>query len=328
MKKRVLSGIQPTGSIHLGNYLGAIQNWVASQDERENIFCLVDLHAITIYQDPKQLKQNIRELAGILFAAGLDPEKCALFVQSDIHQHAELTWILNCNTPIGWMHRMTQFKEKSEKQRDKSTVGLFDYPVLMTADILLYDTDLVPVGEDQTQHLELARDIAKKFNSTYGETFKIPDITIPKVGARVMGLDDPTKKMSKSEDKEGHAIGLLDSPEKIKKKIMRAATDSMTDIVFDQNRPGIYNLLCIYEVLSGEKRTAIEAQFSGKGYGDFKKALVEVVVSSLQPIQERYQTLIKDPGHIEFLLKQGAEKVRPIAEDVIQRTKQKVGLGS
>lgn len=328
MKKRVLSGIQPTGSIHLGNYLGAIQNWVKSQDERENIFCLVDLHAITIYQDPKVLKQNIRELAGILFAAGLNPEKCALFVQSDIHQHAELTWILNCNTPIGWMQRMTQFKEKSEKQRDKSTIGLFDYPVLMTADILLYDTDLVPVGEDQTQHLELARDIAKKFNSTYGDTFKIPEITIPKVGARIMGLDDPTKKMSKSEEKEGHAIGILDTPEQVKKKIMRAATDSMTDIVFDQNRAGIYNLLCIYEVLSGEKRASIEAKFAGKGYGDFKKDLVEVVVSSLQPIQERYQALIKDPGHIESLLKQGAEKVRPIAEKVMQRAKQKVGLGS
>ncbi|MCB9799347.1 MAG: tryptophan--tRNA ligase [Candidatus Omnitrophica bacterium] len=325
--KRVLSGIQPTGGIHLGNYLGAVQNWVRSQDEYDNIFCIVDLHAITVYQDPKILRKNIRELAGILFACGLDPQKCSLFVQSDVTEHTELTWILNCTTPIGWMKRMTQFKDKSDKQKEKSTMGLFDYPVLMAADILLYETDLVPVGEDQKQHVELTRDIAEKFNGTYGPTFKIPEPVIPKVGARVMGLDDPAKKMSKSEEKQGHAIFLLDEPDVIRKKIMRATTDSLTTIQFDESRAGIYNLLCIYQVLTGEGRDAIEKHFEGKGYGDFKKALAEVVIESLRPLQEKYQQIIADPHYVESLLKQGASKIRPIARRVVDAAKDRIGLG-
>lgn len=328
MKKRVLSGIQPTGSIHLGNYLGAIRNWVQSQDEYDNLFCVVDLHAITVQQDPKKLKENIRELACILFASGLDPEKCALFVQSDVPEHTELTWILNCHTPMSWMSRMTQFKEKSQKQKDKGSIGLFDYPVLMASDILIYDTDLVPVGEDQTQHLELTRDIAERFNSIYGETFKMPEITVPKVAARVMGLDDPTKKMSKSEEKQNHAIYLLDDPAKTRKKIMRATTDSLTEIRFDENRPGLYNLLGIFQALSGESPQAIEAKFEGKGYGDFKKALADLVLDAVEPVKKRYEELNADPAYVEKLLKQGAEKVRPIAADVIKRVKTKVGLGS
>ena len=328
MKKRVLSGIQPTGSIHLGNYLGAIQNWVKSQDEYDNFFCVVDLHAITVPQDPKKLRSNIHELACILFAAGLDPQKCSLFVQSDIPEHTELTWILNCHTPMSWMSRMTQFKEKSQNQKDKGSIGLFDYPVLMAADILLYDTNLVPVGEDQTQHLELTRDIAERFNSIYGETFKMPDIMVSKVAARVMGLDDPLKKMSKSEEKQNHAVYLLDPPEKTRKKIMRATTDSSAEIRFDENRPGIFNLLGIYQALSGENRQNIEAKFEGKGYGDFKKSLAELVIDSIEPIRKRYEELAADPAHVEKLLKEGAKKVRPVAQNVIERVKTKVGLGS
>jgi tryptophanyl-tRNA synthetase len=254
MKKRVFSGIQPTGEIHLGNYLGAVRNWAASQTEFENIFCIVDLHAITIQRDPQVLKRKIREVAGLLFAAGINLDQSTVFIQSHIAHHSELAWILNCFTPMGWMHRMTQFKEKSEKQRDQVSVGLFDYPALMAADILLYQTDQVPVGDDQKQHVELTRDIAQRFNSIYGETFKLPEPVIPKIGARIMGLDDPTRKMSKSEDNEWHAVALLDPPELIRKKIMRATTDSQREIVFDENRPGIYNLLTIYEIFSGLKR--------------------------------------------------------------------------
>ncbi|MFQ5997348.1 MAG: tryptophan--tRNA ligase, partial [Dehalococcoidales bacterium] len=243
MKKRVFSGIQPTGDIHIGNYLGAIQHWVTTQAEYESIFCVVDLHAITVPQEPKILKAKIRETAGLLFAAGIDPKISTLFVQSHISAHAELTWILNCFIPVGWMRRMTQFKEKSQKQREEVSTGLFDYPALMAADILLYNTDVVPVGEDQKQHVELARDVAQRFNSIYGETFTVPKAVIPETGARIMGLDDPTQKMSKSEEQPGRTIYLLDSPDDIRAKIMRATTDSLREIRFDENRPGICNLL-------------------------------------------------------------------------------------
>ncbi|MBW1999096.1 MAG: tryptophan--tRNA ligase, partial [Deltaproteobacteria bacterium] len=288
-KKRVFSGIQPTGDIHIGNLLGAIKHWVAIQSEFDCIYCVVDLHAITIPQDPRVLKAKIREVAGLLMAAGLDPDQTTIFVQSHITAHTELTWILNCFTPMGWLQRMTQFKEKSERQKEKVSVGLFDYPVLMASDILLYDTDLVPVGEDQRQHLEFTRDLAQRFNAMYGETFVIPDASIPEVGARIMGLEHPTKKMSKSEGGEGNTINILDPAEVIMAKIKRATTDSLREIRFDESRAGIYNLLVIYELFTGEERNVIEARFEGKGYADLKKELGEVVVEGLKPIQEKYK---------------------------------------
>ncbi len=326
MKKVVFSGIQPTGNIHIGNYLGAMQHWVASQDEFDNIFCIVDLHSITVPQDAKDLRFKTRELAALLLAIGIDPAKSSIFVQSHVRQHAELTWILNCITPLGWLQRMTQYKDKAAKQEIIS-VGLLDYPVLMTADIILYDADYVPVGEDQKQHVELSRDIAQRFNSMYGKTFKVPEPVIPKTGARIRGLDDPTKKMSKSEIGSGHAIDLLDLPDVIRKKIMRATTDSQRDVLFDEKRPGIYNLLTIYELFSGMSRSDIEAHFDGKGYGDLKKELAEVVIEGLRPIREKHGELMADPAYIEKVLKEGADKVRPTAERIVADVKKKVGLG-
>ena len=327
MKKRVFSGIQPTGDIHIGNYLGAIQHWVASQSELDSIFCIVDLHAITVPQDSKTLKSKIREVAGLLFAAGIDPKLSTVFVQSHISAHAELTWILNCFIPIGWMKRMTQFKEKSQKQKEQISTGLFDYPALMAADILLYGTDIVPVGEDQKQHVELARDVAQRFNSIYGETFKVPEVVIPETGARIMGLEDPTKKMSKSEVGPGHIIYLLDSPDDIRAKIMRATTDSLREIRFDESRPGICNLLVIYELFTKLGRMEIEARFEGKGYVDLKRELAEVVVENLRPLQSRYRELTADPTCIDSLLTEGAARVRPVAEKTLAIVKEKTGLG-
>jgi tryptophanyl-tRNA synthetase len=327
MKKRVFSGIQPTGDIHIGNYLGAIRNWVLSQVELDNIFCIVDLHAITVSQDPGVLKVKIREVAGLLFAAGINTAESAVFIQSHIPAHSELTWILNCFTPMGWMRRMTQFKEKSQQHKEEVSVGLFDYPVLMAADILLYDTDVVPVGEDQKQHVELARDIAQRFNFIFGETLKVPEVTIPEVGARIMGLDDPTQKMSKSEDGPGRVIYLLDSPDDIRSKIKRATTDSRREIRFDESRPGICNLLVIYELFTGLGRTEIEARWEGKGYGDFKRELAEVVVEGLSPLQSRYRELTADSTYIDSLLAEGMRRILPIAEKTLAAVKDKVGLG-
>lgn len=327
MKKRVFSGIQPSGNLHIGNYLGALKNWVASQEEYDNIFCIVDLHAITVPQDRKVLKQKIREVAGIYFAAGIDPNQSIVFVQSSVSAHAELAWILNCFTPMGWLGRMTQFKEKSGDQKESVSVGLFDYPVLMASDILLYDTDEVPVGEDQKQHVEITRDIAQRFNSLYGETFKLPKPVIPASGARIMDLLEPTKKMSKSDDRPGHTLNLLSADEEIRAVIMGAATDSQTEINFDVQRPGIYNLLEIYEGVTGLDRAEIEVRFEGKGYGDFKKDLTEKVVESLKPFKEKYQNLMEDPGHLESLLKEGAERAEAIAGKKLAEVKNKVGLG-
>jgi len=327
MKKRVFSGIQPSGDIHIGNYLGAVQHWVTSQAELDSIFCIVDLHAITVPQDAKTLKSKIREVAGLLFAAGIDPKISVVFIQSHISAHAELTWILNCFIPMGWMRRMTQFKEKSQKQKGQVSVGLFDYPALMAADILLYNTDVVPVGEDQKQHVELARDTAQRFNSIYGETFKLPEVVIPEAGARIMGLEDPTKKMSKSEAGPGHVIYLLDSPDDIRAKIMRATTDSLREIRFDESRPGIYNLLLIYELFSKLGREEIEARFEGKGYVDLKQELAEIVVESVSPVQSRYRELTADPTYIDSLLTEGALRVRPIAEKTLTIVKDRIGLG-
>ncbi|MDP3880217.1 MAG: tryptophan--tRNA ligase [Dehalococcoidales bacterium] len=327
IKPRVFSGIQPTGNIHIGNYLGAISQWVKRQDTYDNIFCIVDLHAITVPQDPKVLKAKTRELSGLLLAAGIDPKRSDLFIQSHVCAHSELAWILNCFIPMGWMQRMTQFKEKSQKQKEQVSTGLFGYPALMAADILLYDTDVVPVGEDQKQHVELARDVAQRFNSIYGETFKLPEPVIPEIGARIMGLDDPTQKMSKSETSSNHAINLLDSPDVIRAKLMRATTDSLKDISFDENRPGVYNLLVIYELFSGINRKDIEALFTGKGYADLKKEVGEVVVEGLKPLQKRYAELTADPAYIDSLLKEGADRVRPMAEKTLALVKERVGLG-
>jgi tryptophanyl-tRNA synthetase len=327
MKKRVFSGIQPTGNIHIGNYLGATRHWAADQDKYDNIFCVVDLHAITLPQDPVALKSKTREVSGLLLAVGIDPKKSILFVQSHVHEHSELAWILNCFIPMGWMGRMTQYKEKSAKQKGEVSVGVFDYPALMAADILLYNTNFVPVGEDQKQHVELTRDAAQRFNNIYGETFVIPEPLIASVGARIMGLDDPTRKMSKSETASGHAINLLDEPGVIVNKIKRAATDSLREIVFDEERPGVYNLLVIYELFTGEKRKDIEAHFEGKGYADLKNELGEVVVAGLAPLQKKYKELTADPTYIDSLLKEGADRARPMAEKTLALVKERVGLG-
>ncbi len=327
MKKRAFSGIQPTGDIHIGNYLAAIKHWVASQTELESVFCIVDLHAITTPQDAETLRAKIREVTGLLFAAGIDPKLSTVFVQSHIGAHAELAWILNCFIPMGWMHRMTQFKEKSEDLKDQVSVGLFDYPALMAADILLYETDVVPVGEDQKQHVELTRDIAQRFNSIYGQTFVLPEAFIPKTGARIMGLDDATKKMSKSEINSGHAINLLDSPDAIRAKVMRATTDSQRGVRFDENRPGLYNLLVIYEIFTGLNRPDIEARFEGKGYADLKRELGEAIVEGLRPLQSRYRELTADTAYIDSLLADGAAKARPLAEKTLTAVKNKVGVG-
>jgi tryptophanyl-tRNA synthetase len=327
MKKRVFSGIQSTGNTHIGNYIGAIRRWAAEQDIYDNIFCVVDLHAITVPQDPRVLKAKTREVIGLLLAAGIDPERSILFVQSHVHEHSELAWILNCFIPMGWMGRMTQYKEKSGKQKEQVSVGLFDYPALMAADILLYRTDVVPVGEDQKQHVELARDAAQRFNNIYGETFVLPEPQIGEIGARIMGLDDPTKKMSKSDEGPNHAIALLDTPDVIRKKIMRATTDSQTTVVFDENRPGIYNLLTIYQTFTGIEKKIIEAQFEGKGYGDFKKALAEVVIEGLRALQERYNKIMSEKGYLDSILEEGAAKARPLAREMLAEVKKRVGLG-
>ncbi len=325
-KKRVFSGIQATGSLHLGNYLGAIKNWVKMQEQFDNYFCVVDLHTITVPQDPEVLRNNIREVAGLLFAAGLNEKSSVVFIQSHVRAHSELAWLLNCITPMGWLHRMTQFKDKSEKQKEDVSVGLFDYPVLQAADILLYDTHFVPVGEDQKQHVELSRDIAQRFNYRYGDVFVLPDAMIPPVGGRVMGLANPEKKMSKSEDNKNDAIFLLDSPDQIRSKLKRGTTDSMRDIKFDETRPGIYNLLTIYQLLTGKERSEIEEHFSGKSYKDLKEQLAEVVIESLRPLQERYRELTGEEGYLDEMLSIGAEKADARAEEKLRQVYKKIGL--
>ncbi len=325
-KKRVFSGIQATGSLHLGNYLGAIKNWVKMQEQFDNYFCVVDLHTITVPQDPEVLRNNIREVAGLLFAAGLNEKSSVVFIQSHVRAHAELAWLLNCITPMGWLHRMTQFKDKSEKQKEDVSVGLFDYPVLQAADILLYDTHFVPVGEDQKQHVELSRDIAQRFNYRYGDVFVLPDAMIPPVGGRVMGLANPEKKMSKSEDNKNDAIFLLDSPDQIRSKLKRGTTDSMRDIKFDETRAGIYNLLTIYQLLTGKERSEIEEHFSGKSYKDLKEQLAEVVIESLRPLQERYRELTGEEGYLDEMLSTGAEKADARAEEKLRQVYKKIGL--
>ncbi len=326
--KSVFSGIQPSGEMTIGNYLGAIRNWVLEYNTPESIYCIVDLHAITVPQEPQLLHKRIRDLAKIYIAAGLDPDKVAIFVQSHVREHTELAWIFNCITPLGWANRMTQFKEKSEKTKDQSAVGLLAYPMLMAADIVLYQVDGVPVGEDQKQHIELTRDVAQKFNREYGETFKIPEPWIKADGARIMALDDPTKKMSKSGG-PGNAIMLLDSPDVIKSKIMKATTDSGREIRFNPEQAGLYNLLTIYQLFvpGNLSREQIEAQFAGQGYGALKKATVEAVVEGLRPLQEKYAALSSDPAYVEEILTSSADRVRPMAAKSVAAAKEKMGLG-
>src|SRR5437773_1404781 len=276
MPKRIFSGVQPTGNVHLGNYLGALRNWVMLQSEYESFFCIVNLHAITLPQDPKVLAAKTRELARVYLAVGIDPEVSTIFVQSDVAEHAELTWLLNCVTRMSELERMTQFKDKARKQRENVGVGLFDYPVLMAADILLYQTDLVPVGDDQKQHLELTRDVAIRFNRDYGETFRVPDPFIPKVGARIMSLADPAKKMSKSdEESEAGCIMMMDDADAVRRKFKRAVTDSGTEIRFDLQRPAITNLLTIYHLLTEQSPDEIEQHFAGKGYAQLNAELAD-----------------------------------------------------
>ncbi len=329
-KKRILSGVQPTGNLHLGGYIGALTQWVEHQADYDSLFCVVDLHALTVPEavDPVQLRAKNREISALYLACGIDPEVSTVFVQSDVHEHAELGWILGCVTPLGWLYRMTQFKTKSDR-RDSVGSGLLTYPVLQAADILLYETDQVPVGQDQKQHIEIAREIAQRFNHLFGETLTVPDVMIPKTGAKVMGLDDPERKMSKSVGLEvkGHSVGLLDSPKVARKAIMRAVTDSGNDIRFEHASPGVLNLLTIYEVLSGESRESIEARFAGKGYGHLKKDVADVVLATIEPIQERYSALVNEPGYLDGILDRGAERARSIAAPVLAAVKQAVGLG-
>lgn len=325
--KRVFSGVQPTGNIHLGNYLGALKQFVALQDDNDCIYCIVDMHSITVPQDPKELQGHILDVAALYMAVGLDPKKSILFVQSEVSGHAELSWILTCNSYTGELSRMTQFKAKSKGQ-ESAPAGLFTYPILMAADILLYDTNIVPVGNDQKQHIELCRDIALRINHKYGEdTLVVPDGQYMKAGARIMALDDPTSKMSKSAENEMSRISLLDDEKKIKKAIMRATTDSDGTIKFDpENKPGISNLLSIYSALTGTQIDELEKKYDGAGYGDFKKDLVVVVTEALDPIKTRFNE-IRYSDELIDILKDGAGRARAIAEPVLDRVKKSFGLG-
>ena len=323
--KRIFSGAQPTGNVHLGNYLGALRNWVALQNEYESFFCIVNLHAITVAQDPAVLAKKTRELARIYLAVGIDPEVSTIFVQSDVPEHTELTWLLNGVTRMSELERMTQFKDKARKQAENVSVGYFDYPVLMAADILLYHTDLVPVGEDQKQHLELTRDLAIRFNRDYGDTFRVPEPFIPKVGARIMSLADPAKKMSKSdEESEAGCVMLLDNEDAVRRKFKRAVTDSGTDIRFDPSRPAINNLLTIFHLLTGKSNAEVEDHFSGKGYAKLKEELADVTIEFLKPFQERVSGI--DDDKLDALLEHGAARAQEIARTTLADAKAKMGL--
>ena len=323
MKKRIFSGAQPTGQLHIGNYLGALKNWVALQDEYESFYCIVNLHAITLPQDPATLRKATLDLARIYLAAGVDPEKATIFIQSDVTEHAELTWILSCIARMGELERMTQFKDKG-KGNSGAGVGLFTYPVLMASDILLYQTDLVPVGQDQKQHLELSRDLAERFNRDYGVAFKVPEPYIPKAGASIKSLQDPAKKMSKSDENLNGSIFLLDDADTITKKFKRAVTDSGTYITFDETRPAITNLLTIYQLLTGKTADECVANFEGKGYGQFKGELAEATIEFLKPFQERVKEF--DDETLAALLKKGADKARAVARETLEDVYQKMGI--
>ena len=329
-QKIAFSGIQPTGVTNIGNYLGAIKNWVEIQDKYTSLFCIVDLHAITVKQDPKILSENTYKTIANMLAAGIDPKKSTVFVQSHIHEHAELAWILNTITHMGELERMTQYKDKIEnlklKNKNSPSMGLFDYPVLMAADIFLYNTEIVPVGDDQKQHVELARDLAQRFNTQYGQTFIVPEPDIRKDGARIMGLDNPLKKMSKSAESEYNYIALTDNADTIRRKISKAVTDSGSDIKFDPKRPGLYNLLNIYSLMKEVSPPSLEKKYIGKGYGEFKKDLAELLIEKLKPFQEKYSKLIADKKYLMGIVKDGAKNAQPIAQKTLQDVKNKIGL--
>jgi tryptophanyl-tRNA synthetase len=330
-KQRVLSGVQPTGSLHLGNYLGAIRNWVEGQSEYDNYFCVVDLHAITVPHDPKVLAENTYKVAALYLACGINLNHSTIFVQSHIPAHAELTWLFNCITPLNWLEGMIQFKEKATKQGENVNVGLLDYPVLMAADILLYQADLVPVGEDQKQHLELTRDIAIRLNFQFGTekqpVLKLPKPLIRQEGARVMSLTDGTKKMSKSDPSELSRINLLDSAEEIQKKIKRCKTDPQRGLIFDDpERPECHNLLTLYMLLSGQSKAAVAAECAEMGWGQFKPLLTDAAIAALQPIQTRYQEVVAEPGYLESVLKQGKEKAGAVANQTLGQVRTALGF--
>lgn len=323
---RVFSGIRPTGDIHIGNYLGAVKQWIELQNKEECFYCIVDWHAITTPYDEKTLQKKIFNLAATYLAAGLNPDKCSLFIQSQVKEHAELAWLLGSITSLGELQRMTQFKDKSKKHKEYINAGLLNYPILMAADILLYDADIVPIGKDQTQHVELTRNIAQKFNKKYGKTFKLPSPVIPKQGATIMSLQNPEKKMSKTDDAKG-CIGLFDEPKAIREKIMAATTDSGKEIKYDINgKKGISNLLTIYSLFSGKEIKEIEKEFEGKGYGEFKKALSELLVEKLKPIREKRKELQRKPEYVREVLERGANKSGEISGKKMAEVRKKMGL--
>jgi len=329
-KQRILSGVQPTGNLHLGNYLGAIRNWVENQQDYDNFFCVVDLHAITVPHDPKKLAQDTYAIAALYLACGIDLEYSTIFVQSHVSAHSELTWLLNCITPLNWLERMTQYKEKALKQGENVSVGLLDYPVLMAADILLYNADKVPVGEDQKQHLELTRDLVIRINDKFGSkekpVLKLPEPLIRKEGARVMSLTDGTKKMSKSDESELSRINLLDPPDVIQKKIKKCKTDPIKGLVFDDpDRPECNNLLTLYSILSGKAKSGVAIEAQDMGWGQFKPLLTETVIESLKPIQDKYQSIMDDKGYLQSVLKDGQHKAETVANETLIRVKNALG---
>ena len=327
-KKRIFSGIQPSGNLHLGNYLGALRNWVLLSDEYDCFYCIVDMHAITVRQTPADLRKRSLELAALFMASGLDPEKNVIFIQSHVPAHAELAWVLNCNTPFGELSRMTQFKDKSQKHPDNVNAGLFTYPTLMAADILLYQADLVPVGVDQKQHLELTRNIAQRFNQAYGDTFVVPDGYIPAAneGAKIMSLQEPTKKMSKSDENPNAFITILDDKDTIVRKFKRAVTDSDMEIRYAEGKDGINNLLTIYSVVTGKSIAEAEAEFAGKGYGDFKLAVGEAVADHLKPIRDRFAELRSDKAQLESFYHAGADKALYVSQKTLSKVYKKIGF--
>lgn len=325
-KQVIFSAIQPTGTITLGNYLGALKNWIKLQDDYNCIYALADLHAITVRQEPAKFRANIMEAYALLLACGVDVEKSIFFIQSHVHTHAELAWLLNCYTQFGELSRMTQFKDKSQKHSDNVNAGLFTYPSLMAADILLYQADLVPVGADQKQHLELTRNIAERFNGVYGNVFKVPDGYIPKVGARIMSLQDPTKKMSKSDENVNSWVAVLDKPEVIMKKFKRAITDSEACVRYGEGKDGINNLMGIYSAVTGLTNQQIEKDFEGKGYGDFKTAVGEAVVEHLRPIQNEFDKLIKDKAYLKECYQKGAEMAQRFSQRTLDKAMKKIGF--
>ena len=325
-KKVIFSGIKPSGDLTLGNYLGAIKNWVSLQDQYDCYYCVVDLHAITVKQTPADLRKRTLEVLAIYIASGIDPEKNTLFIQSHVPAHCEASWLLTCNSYMGELNRMTQYKDKSQKLGSSIGAGLFNYPVLMAADILLYNSDLVPVGKDQLQHLELARDIANRFNNTYSPTFTIPDGYVPKAGAKIMDLQDPTKKMSKSEENPNSYILIMDPPDVIRKKISRAVTDSLGVINYTDDQPGVKNLINIISAIKGLTPEEIVESYKGKGYADLKKDTAEVIISELAPIQEKVKNLLNDKKHLEEIYKSGADKANYVANKVLRKIQKKIGL--